>query len=75
MGHQPERTARFQTPASAAAITGIGRDYIYAGCKEGTIPHIKIRNEYRVDMDEWSKMLTEQSRSSLKRKDGAEDGN
>ena len=66
---QLDKGARFQTPTVAAKIMGIGRDTIYAGCKNGTIPHVKVRNDYRIDMEEWGRMLTEQSRNNL-RKDG-----
>ena len=42
----------FQTINETARITGLSASFIRAGCKAGTIPHIKTRGgkEYRVNV-------------------------
>ena len=64
-----DSNARFLSPRVAAEQIGISYKQIYAGCQNGTIPHIRVGRDYRIDMEEWGRMLTEESRSNLKRKE------
>lgn len=49
--------ARFQPITGAAKITGLSRNFIREGCKAGTIPHIKVGSDFRVDMPRWFEQL------------------
>lgn len=42
--------ARYQSVRGAAEITGLSRHFILNGCKAGTVPHIKVGVDYRIDM-------------------------
>ncbi len=43
-------SAPFQPITAAAALTGLSRYYLMNGCKAGTIPHIRVGVDYRVNM-------------------------
>ena len=43
-------SATFQSIRGAAEITGLSRYYIIKGCQDGTVPHIKVGIDYRVNM-------------------------
>ena len=47
----------FQSIRNAARITGFSTYYIRNGCKDGTIPHIMVGNEYRINMGRWYELL------------------
>ncbi len=53
--------APFQSVRGAAYITGLSAAYIRAGCKDGSIPCIKVGAEYRVNMPVWRAQLNTQS--------------
>lgn len=42
--------APFQTINSTAKITGLSTYFLRAGCKDGTIPHIKVGNTVYVNI-------------------------
>ena len=42
--------ATFQPINAAAALTGLSRYYLLNGCKAGTVPHIRVGVDYRVNM-------------------------
>ena len=42
--------APYQSPRNAAYITGLSLWYIREGCKAGTIPHIRVGRDYRVNV-------------------------
>ena len=42
--------ATFQSPRGAAEITGLSRYFILKGCQDGTVPHIKVGTDYRINM-------------------------
>ena len=42
--------APMQSVTGAAEITGLSRYYILKGCQDGTIPHIRVGVDYRVNM-------------------------
>ena len=44
----PEAT--FQSVRGAAEITGLSRYFILKGCQDGTIPHIRVGIDYRINM-------------------------
>ena len=45
-----DRNAPFQPIRGAAEITGLSTNLIRQGCQNGTIPHIRVGSDYRVDM-------------------------
>lgn len=54
--------APYQTPKAAAYLTGLSLWYIREGCKAGTIPHIRVGRDYRVDMLQFLAQLQEASK-------------
>lgn len=42
--------APFQSIRGAAAVTGLSRYFILKGCQDGTIPHIRVGVDYRINM-------------------------
>lgn len=42
--------ATFQSVRGAAEITGLSRYFIIKGCQAGTVPHIKVGTDYRINM-------------------------
>ena len=55
--------AIFHPVSSASDISGWSTKAIRAGCKAGTIPHIKMGADYRVNMPLWIEQLNEASRN------------
>lgn len=53
--------APFQSISGAAYRTGMSCAYIRQGCKAGTIPHIRVGTDYRINMPLWLAQLNEQS--------------
>ncbi len=51
----------FQSIADAARTTGLSRYHIRNGCKDGTIPHIKVGDRYKVNVPLLLKQLDAQS--------------
>lgn len=45
-----DRDAPYQSPRNAAYITGLSLRYIRDGCRSGTIPHIRVGSDFRVNM-------------------------
>lgn len=43
-------TAPFQSPTGAARATGMSAQWIREGCQAGTIPHIRVGVDYRVNV-------------------------
>lgn len=56
-----DRAAVFQSVRGAAAITGLSVKHIREGCRAGTIPHIKVGTDYRINLPLFLEQLTEQS--------------
>lgn len=56
-----DKSARFQPIRAAAKMMGFDWQLVYALCKSGDIPCIRMGRDYRVDMEAWGKKLTEQS--------------
>lgn len=61
-----DRNAPFQSIRETCAITGLSQLFIRNGCKAGTIPHIKVGNDYRVNIPLFREQLDQQSRESLR---------
>ena len=49
--------AHFQPIRGASQITGLSTGFIRRGCKDGSIPHLKVGNEYRINMPAFLKQL------------------
>lgn len=56
----------FQPIRGAAYLTGLSAGYIRAGCKAGTIPHVKAGKDYRINMPLWLARLNAQSQAMQK---------
>ena len=56
-----DRNAVLQPPRAAAIITGLSARYILDGCKNNKIPHVRVGNDYRVNMVLFLRQLDEQS--------------
>ena len=50
MRQQVDKNAVLQQIRAAATITGLSQKFLRAGCKAGTIPHVRVGNDYRVNM-------------------------
>ena len=44
------RDAPFQSLRGAAYLTGLSVGFLRAGCKAGTVPHLRVGAEYRVNV-------------------------
>lgn len=53
--------APYQSPRNAAYLTGVSLWYIREGCKAGTIPHIRVGRDYRVNMPRFMEQLNRES--------------
>ena len=42
--------APFQPLNAAAFMTGLSRWYLLEGCKAGSVPHIRVGSDYRINM-------------------------
>lgn len=60
------REAPFQSIRGAAYLTGLSAAYLRAGCKAGTVPHIRIGADYRVNMPQLLALLDAQSAGGAK---------
>lgn len=68
----PDPNAVFQSCRGAASITGLSVKYIRAGCADGTIPHIRVGSDYRINMPLFLAQLN--NASAGKTEGGADDG-
>lgn len=64
-----DRNAPFQSIRETCAITGLSQLFIRNGCKNGSIPHIMVGNDYRVNVPLFLEQLNQQSKNSLLRGD------
>lgn len=55
------RDALFQRPRAAAILTGLSEKFIYAGCKNGTIPVIRCGSDFLIDMTAWLNNLHDEA--------------
>ena len=60
-----DRDALYQPPRNAACLTGLSLRYIREGCKNGTIPHICVGTDYRVNMKLFLESLDAESRKTV----------
>lgn len=63
------RDSPFQSIVGAAYLTGLSAGFVRKGVRDGSIPHIKVGSDYRVNMPLWLAQLNQQSL-----KEGAENG-
>lgn len=61
--------APFQSVKGASYRTGFSMAHIRSGCKDGTIPHIKVGTDYRINVPLWLELLDKQSAASVKGSD------
>ncbi len=57
-----DRSAPMQSITGAAFLTGLSQSYIREGCKAGTIPHIRVGTDYRVNMPLFMEQLNRESK-------------
>lgn len=58
-------SAPFQSSAGASRVTGMSVKWIREGCKSGTIPHILVGTDFRVNVPALLEMLDRQSREGV----------
>lgn len=56
---------RYQTIENACRTTGLSRYFLRAGCRAGTIPHIKSGRVYMVDIIGLYEKLSEKEKGLL----------
>lgn len=59
------RDAPFQPVRGAAYITGLSAGFIRAGCKDGSIPCIRVGSDYRINMPLWLSQLNARSAAKV----------
>jgi excisionase family DNA binding protein len=59
--------APFLTIRNAARLTGLSMGYIRDGCKNGTIPHLKTGNEYKINIKLFLRQLDGESLENLRK--------
>lgn len=66
----PRRTtdldAPYQSITAASRLTGLAQGFIRAGCKAGTIPHVRCGSEYRICMPLFLQSLETESAANMK---------
>ena len=55
----------FQPVSGASQLTGLSMGSIRQGCKDGTIPHLKVGKDYRINMPLWMEQLEEQCKGGI----------
>lgn len=60
-----DKTTPFQSPSGASHLTGFSTASIRRGCKEGTIPHVRVGKDYRINMRVWLEQLNAQSMTHI----------
>ena len=58
-----DRSAVFQSIRGAAEISGLSANFIRDGCKNGSIPHILVGADYRVNVPLWLQQMNAASLS------------
>ena len=56
--------APYQSPRATAYLTGLSLWYIREGCKAGTIPHIRVGRDYRINMPLLLEQMNRESRNA-----------
>ena len=51
----------FQTIRNTARLTGLSAYYLRAGCKDGSVPHIMVGSEYRINVPQLLDKLNAES--------------
>ena len=60
---QQNDAAPFQRIPAACRITGLSQSYLRAGCRDGTVPHIKAGSTYLVNVPALMRELESKSYS------------
>jgi hypothetical protein len=58
--------AAFQGLRAASRITGLSQGFLREGCKNGTIPHIRVGQEYKINLPLLVRLLDGESLENLK---------
>lgn len=58
--------APYQSIRGASRISGLAQGYIRAGCRDGTIPCLRVGKEYRINMPLFLQQLEAESTANLK---------
>lgn len=58
-------SAPYQSIRGASRISGLAQGYIRAGCKNGTIPCLRVGQEYRINMPLFLQQLEAESSANL----------
>lgn len=66
--------APYQSPRATAYLTGLAHGYILQGCKDGTIPHIRVGTDYRINLPAFLEQLDRESRKTAPRSGTPESG-
>ena len=66
--------APYQSPRATAYLTGLAHGYILQGCKDGTIPHIRVGTDYRINLPAFLEQLDRESRKTAPRAGTPESG-
>lgn len=61
-----DKSAPFQSPTSAAAITGLSSRYLIQLCKDGKIPFIMVGNDFRINVPLLVEQLNEESKGMMR---------
>ena len=59
-------SAPYQSIRGASRISGLAQGYIRTGCKNGTIPCLRVGQEYRINMPLFLQQLEAESTANLK---------
>lgn len=69
----PDPIAPFQSIRKTARLTGLSAYYLRAGCKDGSVPHIMVGAEYRVNVPLLMDRLNAESAASCEGRNTDED--
>ena len=57
--------APFQRVPAACRITGLSQTYLRAGCKDGTVPHIRSGSTYYINIPALLQKLNEETNAAV----------
>jgi hypothetical protein len=60
-------SAPLQSIRATSRITGLSSNFIRTGCKNGTIPHIRVGEEYRIHIPLFLKQLAGESLENMRK--------
>ena len=57
-------TVPFQSIENAARITGLSRYHLRNGCRDGSVPHVKCGNTYKINVPALLELYGQKSKQS-----------